>query len=530
MRRVSILIDPAATSQASLKLPEHEHSNVETDSGPVASASSTNDISDPLPSPIPDAAQPAIPSSDVAESLPAQPLGPSLATIPGNVPRRRALSIQRLKSLVSSSSSKDPTLTKTVVHVEHKTSTNLSPSTPKLRHRLSKPNHVAQQATRAPGNDSHVSIVTASLKSLLTGTNLNHIDAPKKKAVPNKQHAETLTKVQPALLKDESANKTIAEVRTLSPLYGGNVKSVGEVTVAGQAIVTSPSSNAVLPTSTSNSSTETATSIAISRHPPVHAVCLDWTDEEVDKLFFNPQSRNTVSTLGPLRSPTSNNDITNTFKTNTATITNDFETLAHAFENIKLVNILRSSSDAHEPSPQSSPLPPTLAPVRTLSALAIPPPAESNSEPEAGIEPPTISPIPSPTPEASGGTDAILLGAFPSPAAVFDGLNELAEQLIAIGLGDPDTLIFPSSRGGGGAGGLPGYQLGGPGGLGGRGRAGPGGQGAGAGTEAGMDVTQLLPDHKGVYPPTDRLSVLTCKSVFPFFLQADLLILFVCLQ
>ncbi|KAF8319574.1 uncharacterized protein EI90DRAFT_2893211, partial [Cantharellus anzutake] len=67
------------------------------------------------------------------------------------------------------------------------------------------------------------------------------------------------------------------------------------------------------------------------------------------------------------------------------------------------------------------------------------------------------------------GLDATLMGAIPSPKTIVDGMNDVSAQLLAMGLGGP--LESPGDAA----------------------------------------LQGLLPNHKGIYPPTDRLSVITCE-------------------
>lgn len=69
------------------------------------------------------------------------------------------------------------------------------------------------------------------------------------------------------------------------------------------------------------------------------------------------------------------------------------------------------------------------------------------------------------------GRDATLSGAMPSPATVIDGVNDMATTLLALGLGNPNVLAQPGAP----------------------------------------KIDELLPDHASVYPPTDRMTVITCE-------------------
>ncbi|KAF8313095.1 hypothetical protein DL93DRAFT_2203778 [Clavulina sp. PMI_390] len=86
---------------------------------------------------------------------------------------------------------------------------------------------------------------------------------------------------------------------------------------------------------------------------------------------------------------------------------------------------------------------------------------------------PQILPPNAPVTLPDAGELAMLAGAVPSPQTIVDGVNDVATTLIALGLGDPEALYATS--------GTP------------------------------PDLSKWLPDHKGVYPPKDRMSILTCE-------------------
>lgn len=126
-----------------------------------------------------------------------------------------------------------------------------------------------------------------------------------------------------------------------------------------------------------------------------------------------------------------------------------------------------------------------LSKLKLIDILHSLPPASATDASEPN---PTYSaqPIGSPTSHSplslpDLGHAATLSGALPSPQAVLDGVNDLASTLLALGLGDPAALLGrPANSGNNGQIAIP-------------------------------RLDEFLPHHKGVYPPKDRMSVITCE-------------------
>lgn len=198
-------------------------------------------------------------------------------------------------------------------------------------------------------------------------------------AQPKPPSPGKLTKANNQLLEPERANKVIARLRTLPVPNGPEIPGVQ---YAGEHVV---------------SHTE----------GPIHAVCLDCTEEEADMYHFSRLVAGQEDAL-PKEPPEGN-----------ATSYGDAPSIASA-NLASLVPVLR---DIH---------------VVTLV-----------SSPDLGLGQPPSDPGP-------------LAGSVPSAQAVSTGMMEVTGQLLALG--------FATSK-------------------------------------------AVFPDHTGVYPPKDRMSVLTCTSV-----------------
>lgn len=258
---------------------------------------------------------------------------------------------------------------------------------------------------------------STSLKNLLSGTPVSH---PSSGTTPADLHrakkvASSQARLVPLLLHEEEANRLIVEVRQLSPVAHYFPPSLA---------ASSPNLNAA--------------GVESSRlaHPPaVRAVCLAQTDEETDALFLSK-----IPTTSPSSAPDSS----------AATIATNIDTLAQTLSQIKLINFLQFRPHPHSAS-ETSPLDSE----------------DSSSSPDIAPIPPKIG-----EPSAASALDATLLGAIPSPRTVEKGVDEMAKQMIALGLGNPSALLGPSAP----------------------------------------KLEDLLPSHAGVYPPEDRMSVITCES------------------
>jgi hypothetical protein len=194
------------------------------------------------------------------------------------------------------------------------------------------------------------------------------------------------------------------------------------------------------------------------------------TDEEADKSIFSaPSTDNTISPLPVSLSQTL------AAKPNATTMSSDLESLERIIRQVKLVNVLKTTASVEL---SIAPLIPSAnSNVVTVSTLAVPSNlATTAKEPSPPVEGSITHSI------EEAGRDATLLGAIPSPAEVVSGVDDVAAQLIAMGLGDPVDFF-----------GTGGKQVIGPGGI------------------AVPDIDKLLPRHTGIYPPTDRMSVFTCK-------------------
>ena len=177
------------------------------------------------------------------------------------------------------------------------------------------------------------------------------------------------------------------------------------------------SQRAAILSSSSSSSTQLSTITVHTSPPAVHGVCLEKTDEEAETTVF--------SKLAPTTS----------------------------------LSALPPSPSTPPPKPTVSASPYTLADV--LSQL--------NLVNFLQVDPTNVTT--GPTDPENVAKEVTLMGALPSPAVVAGGVNDMATQLIALGLGDPKSALVATSP----------------------------------------DLNGLLPDHTGVYPPTDRMSVITCE-------------------
>jgi hypothetical protein len=213
------------------------------------------------------------------------------------------------------------------------------------------------------------------------------------KAAPSKQTKEKaskpptpskLSKANNQLLSPDQANKVIAKLRTL-PVPDG--PSLPGIEYAGEHVVSHAEG-------------------------PIHAVCLDCTEEEADRLHFSRLSNEADTPLAVNR-PTSQ----------------------------------RASADPTVPSIASANLSSLIPVLRDIHVVTL------VSSPDLGFGQPADGQGP-------------LSGSVPSAAAVTNGMMEITGQLLALG--------FATSK-------------------------------------------AVFPDHAGVYPPTDRMSVLTCT----FLLQGE---------
>ena len=221
--------------------------------------------------------------------------------------------------------------------------------------------------------------IVASTAASVTTSSKKPIQPPK----PKPAGPQTIQKVQNQLLVPKEANKVIAKLRTINPEESPN------------------------PTSHKHTQLQ-HTHRAGER--PIHAVCLDCTDEEADKYHFSKlattpevEIRNTRKQPAPSLKPSE-----------TSFAFADITTIVPVLRSMKLVTLVTA--------------------------------------PDLGFGQPPDSP-------------GLLAGSVPSSQAFAEGLQEVTGQLMALG--------FATSK-------------------------------------------AVFPSHAGVYPPPDRMSVLTCTSTPPY--------------
>ena len=228
--------------------------------------------------------------------------------------------------------------------------------------------------------------MVASTAASVTTYSKKPIQPPK----PKPAGPQTIQKVQNQLLTPKQANKVIAKLRTIDP--------------AEESPDPSPHKHPQLQ--------------HLHKHRPgerpIHAVCLDCTDEEADEYHFSKlattrevEMRNSRKYSAP--APSSNPGETTSFAFA------DITTIVPVLRSMKLVTLVTA--------------------------------------PDLGFGQPPDSP-------------GLLAGSVPSVQAFAEGLQEMTGQLMALG--------FATSK-------------------------------------------VVFPNHTGVYPPTDRMSVLTCTSTPPAF-------------
>lgn len=285
-------------------------------------------------------------------------------------------------------------------------------------------NSTSEEVVSKPGrklskrqNGVDVSHTTVLVKNILSGDFLSPSSVSLGPKVRANKLASSQTKIAPQLLREDKANKVIAEIRQLSPLV--------------------QSEHPTVLTSSSSTQLSSVALHASSRPPAVHGVCLEETDEEAETNVFSKLA-STVSLTSLPPSP-----FTPVPKT---TISASMNTLADVLGQLKLVNFLQ------------------LDPANAAAA----PKTLVESKPQNSTE---AEPFSQPKDLKDVGKDVTLMGALPSPAVVADGVNNMATQLIALGLGDPKSMLAPTAP----------------------------------------DLNELLPDHSGLHPPTDRMSVITCE-------------------
>jgi hypothetical protein len=222
-------------------------------------------------------------------------------------------------------------------------------------------------------------------------TNATSAQGSSKGKVPAKPPSpEKLGKASNQLLSPDQANKVIAKLRTLPVPDGPELPGIE---YAGEHVVSHSEG-------------------------PIHAVCLDCTEEEADEYHF---SRLVTGNERPLSDEPAEEA--------RVTVYNDEPSIARAnLESLVLV-------------------------LRNLHIVTL------VSSPDLGLGHPPSDPGP-------------LAGAVPSAQAVNDGMMEITGQLLALG--------FATSK-------------------------------------------AVYPDHTGVYPPKDRLSVLTCEYLHEPILSSHIL-------
>lgn len=153
------------------------------------------------------------------------------------------------------------------------------------------------------------------------------------------------------------------------------------------------------------------------RNGPIHAVCLEHTDEEEDCLHF--------AKLAPPDSPSA--DVTTQVFGLPGVESAPVEKLADLFKEMRVIDLVKA--------------------------------------PDLGLGQP-------------GDGDGLLAGALPTAGTVIDGVKRITPELMALGYATGRTFT-------------------------------PDHSGEYGGSDVHLDVTHLL---AGIYPPTDRMSVLTCEQ------------------
>ena len=218
--------------------------------------------------------------------------------------------------------------------------------------------------------------MVASTAASVTTSSKKPIQPPK----PKPAGPQTMQKVQNQLLTPKQANKVIAKLRTIDP--------------AEESPNLPPHKYPQLQHMDTNRGER-----------PIHAVCLDCTDEEADECHF---SKLATTTEVELRNSRKRPTPARSYETSFASA--DITTIVPVLRSMKLVTLVTA--------------------------------------PDLGFGQPPDSP-------------GLLAGSVPSARAFSEGLQEMTGQLMALG--------FATSK-------------------------------------------VVFPNHTGVYPPTDRMSILTCTS------------------
>ncbi|KAF8342119.1 uncharacterized protein EI90DRAFT_3011662 [Cantharellus anzutake] len=229
------------------------------------------------------------------------------------------------------------------------------------------------------------------------------------------------------LLDETAANTVIASLKSLPPPVHHRI-TPKPASTTGDTTAPFSASPVNLVSKPPNPQPAAITSTA------VHAVCLEYNDEDANNKIFS------------LWKPSDDGAAVNSSSTPPSS-----GSILSSLSRIRLVNPLSRGS---VPTP----------PIIPLSRIAIPGFGPRASVKEY-VEPHIISP--QSILFNNVGLDATLMGAIPSPKTIVDGMNDVSAQLLAMGLGGP--LDPPGD----------------------------------------VALQGLLPNHKGIYPPTDRLSVIT---------------------
>jgi len=319
------------------------------------------------------------------------------------------------------------------------TSEPLSPGKPKNRFSLNpfasrSSTKLAAEKADPRGSDAEAT-ATGGREGHYSANNVSVEIAPKLgRKLSKKQHrvnvSDTAASVKNILSGDLSsvsgpkvrASKLVSSQTKIAPQLLHDEKANKIISEIRQLSPLVQPEHTIILTSSSNTQLSSISLHAPPRPPAVHGVCLEETDEEADAQAFSklaPTAALVASTPPPSAVPPK------------STVSPSIYTLADVLARLKLVNFLQ------------------IDPTKPIT-----PPAASKVEPPIKLM----------------DNEATLMGALPSPAVVANGVNDLATQLIALGLGDPKLMLATTP-----------------------------------------DLNGLLPDHSGVYPPTDRMSVITCE-------------------
>ena len=289
-----------------------------------------------------------------------------------------------------------------------------------------------------------VNSAALSVKALLSGSpphqspSVKHTrNLPDSRSRPETSHTKkTLGVLQNGLLDEITASTIVTDLKALAPpIHPLN---------AASPISTSPV----------NIPTDASSSRNTGHYPKgivptaMRAICLECNEEEADQKIFPSRRNNDNEEVVPAPSQSTSTDNAHSTKSRLG--------------NIRVVNLLPEST-----SPPSIPSP----------SRAVTPGSHTrdpdDSAPQGHLIVPSQLPL---------GMDVTLLGAVPSPKTIEDGMNDLSDLLLTLGLSGEEIV---------------------------RGRP----------LESPSELQEgqlegLLPNHKGIYPPTDRMSIISCEYTF----------------